>query len=160
VDETGTEAAAASAVVVAPPSIPRSAKLDLDRPFLFFIRETRTGTILFCGSRGESQSVNETERLREALSLSPLRLLTSQHHAGAQPLRDEVPLVVSDAAPDDPERARSPRPPRRRAELRLPDRLEELRREVERRKRLVVLERARERRPHRGVGDVAHDTAV
>ncbi len=51
VDETGTEAAAATAVVMgragSMPSEP--VKVDVDRPFLFFIRDTQTGTVLFMG---------------------------------------------------------------------------------------------------------------
>ncbi|MBN1434207.1 serpin family protein, partial [Candidatus Fermentibacterales bacterium] len=52
VDETGTEAAAATAVVMgiescAPPETPID--LVLDRPFLFLVRDDLTGTILFMG---------------------------------------------------------------------------------------------------------------
>jgi serpin B len=51
VDETGTEAAAATAVVmdagVSEPPEPRV--VTLDRPFLFLIRDVETGTILFLG---------------------------------------------------------------------------------------------------------------
>lgn len=51
VDESGTEAAAATAVVMgiksAPPEDP--IKLVIDRPFLFMIRHEPTGTILFMG---------------------------------------------------------------------------------------------------------------
>lgn len=50
VDETGTEAAAATGVIVGvtsapPPAIP----LKIDRPFLFLIRDLETGAILFVG---------------------------------------------------------------------------------------------------------------
>ena len=51
VDETGTEAAAATGVVM----VPRSARIEkvidlkVDHPFLFFIRSTKTGDILFAG---------------------------------------------------------------------------------------------------------------
>ncbi len=53
VDEKGTEAAAATAVVMAragaaPPSNP-PAEFKADHPFLFFIRHVRSGTILFMG---------------------------------------------------------------------------------------------------------------
>jgi serpin B len=49
-DEKGTEAAAATAVVVGPPSIPPvEAELNLDRPFLFLIRDIPTGAVLFLG---------------------------------------------------------------------------------------------------------------
>jgi serpin B len=52
VDETGTEAAAATAVVMhvesaEMPEIP--VELVLDRPFLFVVRDELTGTILFMG---------------------------------------------------------------------------------------------------------------
>lgn len=50
VDEHGTEAAAATAVIAgatsAPPEI---VDLDVDRPFLFLIRDTETGATLFMG---------------------------------------------------------------------------------------------------------------
>jgi serpin B len=49
VDEAGTEAAAATAVVMvegAPLSPP---EVTIDRPFVFVIRDTETGTILFVG---------------------------------------------------------------------------------------------------------------
>jgi serpin B len=50
VDEKGTEATAATAVVMAVASPPPSAaSLHVDRPFLFAIRDTRTGAILFLG---------------------------------------------------------------------------------------------------------------
>jgi serpin B len=49
-DEKGTEAAAATAVVVGPPSVPVvDVVLDLDRPFLFLIRDAPTGAVLFFG---------------------------------------------------------------------------------------------------------------
>jgi serpin B len=49
-DEKGTEAAAATAVVVGPPSIPvAEVELDLDHPFLFLIRDLPTGAVLFMG---------------------------------------------------------------------------------------------------------------
>jgi serpin B len=48
IDEYGTEAAAATAVILAGyTSVPPS--LTIDRPFLFFIRDTTTGLILFSG---------------------------------------------------------------------------------------------------------------
>jgi serpin B len=50
VDEEGTEAAAATAVgmqLKAAPAAPRV--VDVDRPFLFLVRDTKTGTMLFVG---------------------------------------------------------------------------------------------------------------
>ncbi len=50
VDESGTEAAAATAVMMprgGPP--PRPVTFTADHPFLFFIRDVKTGTILFLG---------------------------------------------------------------------------------------------------------------
>jgi serpin B len=53
VNEKGTEAAAATAVIVAQPSAPPPqlppATMHVDRPFLFLIQENRTGSILFIG---------------------------------------------------------------------------------------------------------------
>jgi len=50
VDEEGTEAAAATAVVMTLTSMPESPlELTVDRPFLFLIREHETGTVLFMG---------------------------------------------------------------------------------------------------------------
>ncbi len=53
VDEEGTEAAAATAVVMAeagaaPPSEPPP-EFRADHPFLFFLRDLRSGAILFAG---------------------------------------------------------------------------------------------------------------
>jgi len=50
VDEEGTEAAAATAVLMAPTSAPPPpVPLSIDRPFVFLIRDEPTGAILFLG---------------------------------------------------------------------------------------------------------------
>lgn len=49
VDEKGTEAAAATAVVVGETSVPVFEPLAVDRPFLFLIRDDETGAVLFIG---------------------------------------------------------------------------------------------------------------
>jgi serpin B len=50
VDEEGTEAAAATAVVMAETSMPADpVQMVVDRPFFFLIREHQTGSILFLG---------------------------------------------------------------------------------------------------------------
>lgn len=49
VNEAGTEAAAATAVIIAETSAPEPASIRFDRPFLFFIRDIATGAILFVG---------------------------------------------------------------------------------------------------------------
>ncbi|WP_437589322.1 serpin family protein [Sorangium sp. So ce1000] len=49
VNEAGTEAAAATAVIVGDESAPQSASLALVNPFLFLIRDNATGSILFVG---------------------------------------------------------------------------------------------------------------
>lgn len=51
VDEKGTEAAAATAVIGGPTSVPLPPEhaITLDRPFLFAIQDDTTGTILFLG---------------------------------------------------------------------------------------------------------------
>jgi serpin B len=52
VDEEGTEAAAATAVLMSPLASPNLAdmlEVRIDRPFLFAIRDTQTGTLLFLG---------------------------------------------------------------------------------------------------------------
>jgi serpin B len=51
VDEKGTEAAAATAVIMLPVSTnpPPPPQFVADRPFIFFIRDTLTGAILFMG---------------------------------------------------------------------------------------------------------------
>jgi serpin B len=50
VDEKGTEAAAATGVVVGTTAMPaKTYQVTLDHPFIFFIRDIQTGTILFTG---------------------------------------------------------------------------------------------------------------
>ncbi len=50
VDEEGTEAAAATAVIVATTSMPQTdVELTVDRPFIYLIRDTRSGAVLFLG---------------------------------------------------------------------------------------------------------------
>ena len=52
VDEEGTEAAAATAVIIMFKGIshePPTPTFRADHPFLFFIRDNRTGSILFLG---------------------------------------------------------------------------------------------------------------
>ncbi|MBN2442551.1 MAG: hypothetical protein JXJ04_14450, partial [Spirochaetales bacterium] len=49
VDEKGTEASAATTIVYYPPSIPEQRTMTINRPFLYFIVNDDTGTILFFG---------------------------------------------------------------------------------------------------------------
>ncbi len=50
VDEAGTEAAAATVVIVGLTSVPaETVELNVDRPFIFLIRDIETGTIIFIG---------------------------------------------------------------------------------------------------------------
>ncbi len=49
IDERGTEAAAATAVIFEDTSVPERATLAVDRPFFFLIRDRPTGAILFVG---------------------------------------------------------------------------------------------------------------
>ncbi|MDY7087725.1 MAG: serpin family protein [Actinomycetota bacterium] len=49
VDEKGAEAAAASAVIVRPPSIPSGPDFFVDRPFLYVIHDVSSGVPLFIG---------------------------------------------------------------------------------------------------------------
>lgn len=49
VNEAGTEAAAATAVIIGDESAPQPAAISLDRPFLFMIRDNATGSLLFVG---------------------------------------------------------------------------------------------------------------
>jgi serpin B len=49
VDEDGTEAAAATAVVISTTSAPVTEPFHVDRPFLFVIHDVKHGTPLFLG---------------------------------------------------------------------------------------------------------------
>ena len=50
VDESGTEAAAATAVVMEMTAMPQPPmEVSIDRPFIFLIRDIETGTVLFVG---------------------------------------------------------------------------------------------------------------
>jgi serpin B len=50
VDEAGTEAAAATAVVMPTAAMPEEpVEVTVDRPFIFLIRDIETGAILFVG---------------------------------------------------------------------------------------------------------------
>jgi serpin B len=49
VDEAGTEAAAATGVIVGLTAIPEITRVDIDSPFIFLIRDIETGTMLFIG---------------------------------------------------------------------------------------------------------------
>jgi serpin B len=50
VDEKGTEAAAATIVIMMAGAImPEGVVLTIDRPFIYFVRDVPTGTILFMG---------------------------------------------------------------------------------------------------------------
>ena len=50
VDENGTEAAAATGVVVGIMAIPANqVEMNINRPFIFFIRDIPTGSIIFVG---------------------------------------------------------------------------------------------------------------
>ena len=55
VDEEGTEAAAATAVVMVPTSAPVDEPIEMivDRPFVFALRDTATGAVLFMGRVGD-----------------------------------------------------------------------------------------------------------
>jgi serpin B len=49
VDEKGTEAAAATAVIVGETSVPMTRELIVDRPFVFAVRDNATGALAFVG---------------------------------------------------------------------------------------------------------------
>ena len=49
VDEAGTEAAAATAVIIGVTSVPATRPVTIDRPFLLLVRDNATGAIVFAG---------------------------------------------------------------------------------------------------------------
>jgi serpin B len=49
VDEKGTEAAAATAVIMQDSAAPISKRMNVNKPFVFVIRDNQTGTVLFIG---------------------------------------------------------------------------------------------------------------
>jgi serine protease inhibitor len=55
VDEQGTEAAAATAVIATRSAEPEFVKLTADKPFVFALRDQRTGLIVVCGYIGNPQ---------------------------------------------------------------------------------------------------------
>lgn len=55
VNEVGTEAAAATAVVMGTKSVQMTPVFKADHPFLFLIRDVRTGTILFMGRLSDAR---------------------------------------------------------------------------------------------------------
>jgi serpin B len=58
VDEAGTEAAAATAVILGLRSAPESAEIHLNRPFIFAIRDNATGAIVFLGRLADPSALN------------------------------------------------------------------------------------------------------
>ena len=66
VEEKGTEAAAATAVIMRTTSVqetPRIINFKADRPFLFFIRDNITETILFTGTLSQPEGVRADTRM-------------------------------------------------------------------------------------------------
>lgn len=49
VDETGTTAAAVTVVTITPTAMPETSQIIVNRPFLFVIREMKTGLVVFTG---------------------------------------------------------------------------------------------------------------
>ena len=58
IDETGTEAAGATAVVVRQKSAPQAEYINLNRPFVFIIKEKDKGSILFIGKFNNPSLIN------------------------------------------------------------------------------------------------------
>ncbi|QSX00978.1 serpin family protein [Haloterrigena alkaliphila] len=59
VDEEGTEAAAATGVVMAETAVPERVELTVDRPFLFYIRDRPTETPLFLGRVVDGETLQD-----------------------------------------------------------------------------------------------------
>ncbi|SDQ21062.1 serpin family protein [Natronobacterium texcoconense] len=59
VDEEGTEAAAATAVIMAESAPPDQVEMTVDRPFLFYIRDRPTETPLFVGRIVDGETLQE-----------------------------------------------------------------------------------------------------
>jgi len=55
VDEKGTEAAAATGVVMRKTSVVRKKQFKADHPFIFMIKDEKTGTVLFLGKLGNPE---------------------------------------------------------------------------------------------------------
>ena len=55
VDETGTEAAAATSVTIGTSAIENPPTVTIDHPFIFVIREMKTGLIIFSGTVNNPQ---------------------------------------------------------------------------------------------------------
>ena len=73
VDEKGTEASAATAVVIAASVAPaQQVTLHVDRPFIFAVRDTNTGAILFLGRVVDPSGLADW-RLSSALRAAPRR---------------------------------------------------------------------------------------
>jgi serpin B len=49
VNEKGTEASAATAVVMTERAMPQATRFVADKPFLFFIRDNKSASVLFMG---------------------------------------------------------------------------------------------------------------
>lgn len=79
VNEAGTEAAAATVVVIGTTAVgPPTPVFRADHPFLFFIRDTQTGSLLFIGRLAEpSQAAPVKSSYRKAPPLTRSRLPSS-----------------------------------------------------------------------------------
>lgn len=59
VNEEGTEAAAATAVIMAVSGAPEHVSIIIDRPFLFVIHDVETATPLFIGRVDDPTSISD-----------------------------------------------------------------------------------------------------